>query len=162
VPIFCHIAIRVEAYRAQNGLSQCHNCQQFCHVSANSEQLPRCLWCGVCHLHKECPEKRNASSTPTCCNCRLAEEENPNVANYQDCRRAKEEMQKKKCKWHPGLPREGCSLPTSPLQAYPSRRGSQARQRSGSSLRHIRWQWQVQPQWNLGSLRPYPNTNSRQ
>jgi hypothetical protein len=31
----CHIAIRVEAYRAQNGLTQCHNCQQFGHVWAN-------------------------------------------------------------------------------------------------------------------------------
>jgi hypothetical protein len=25
----CHIAIRVEAYKAQNALTQCHNCQQF-------------------------------------------------------------------------------------------------------------------------------------
>jgi hypothetical protein len=31
---FCHIAIRVEAYRAQNALTQCHNCQQFGHVWA--------------------------------------------------------------------------------------------------------------------------------
>jgi hypothetical protein len=31
----CHIAIRVEAYRAQNGLAQCQNCQQFGHVWAN-------------------------------------------------------------------------------------------------------------------------------
>jgi hypothetical protein len=28
----CHVAIRVEAYRAQNSLTQCHNCQQFGHV----------------------------------------------------------------------------------------------------------------------------------
>jgi hypothetical protein len=28
----CHIMIRVEAYRAQNGLTQCFNCQQFGHV----------------------------------------------------------------------------------------------------------------------------------
>jgi hypothetical protein len=28
----CHIAIRVETCRAQNGLTQCHNCQQFGHV----------------------------------------------------------------------------------------------------------------------------------
>jgi hypothetical protein len=24
------------------------------------------LWCGDGHLHKECPEKENTSSTPTC------------------------------------------------------------------------------------------------
>jgi hypothetical protein len=53
----CHIAIRVEAYRAQNCLMQCHNCQQFGHVWANCKQPPRCLWCGGGHLHKECPEK---------------------------------------------------------------------------------------------------------
>jgi hypothetical protein len=28
----CHIAIRVEVYRAQNGLMHCHNSQQFGHV----------------------------------------------------------------------------------------------------------------------------------
>jgi hypothetical protein len=38
----CHIAIRVEAYRAQNGLMQCHNCQQFGHVCANCKPLPHC------------------------------------------------------------------------------------------------------------------------
>jgi hypothetical protein len=31
----CHISISVEAYRAQTGLTQCHNCQQFGHVWAN-------------------------------------------------------------------------------------------------------------------------------
>jgi hypothetical protein len=87
----CHIAIRVEACRNQNSLTQCHNCQQFGHVWANSKQPPRCLWCGGGHLHKECPEKGNASSTPACCNCRLADGE-----NYRGCSRAKEELQKKK------------------------------------------------------------------
>jgi hypothetical protein len=53
----CHIAIRVEAYGAQNGLTQCHNCQQFGHVWANCKQPPRCLWCGGGHRHKECLEK---------------------------------------------------------------------------------------------------------
>jgi hypothetical protein len=32
LPSLCHIAIRVDAYRAQNSLTQCHNCQQFGHV----------------------------------------------------------------------------------------------------------------------------------
>jgi hypothetical protein len=61
----CHITILVEAYGAQNGLTQCHNCQQFGHVWANCRQPPRCLWCGGGHLHKECPEKSNAASTPS-------------------------------------------------------------------------------------------------
>jgi hypothetical protein len=48
------------------------------------------------HMHKECPEKENTSSTPTCYNCRLAEGENPHPASYRGCRHAKDEMQKKK------------------------------------------------------------------
>ncbi|PNF22596.1 hypothetical protein B7P43_G12673 [Cryptotermes secundus] len=61
----CHIAIKVEAYRAQSGLTQCYNCQQFCHVLANCKQPPRCLWCGGGHLHKECPETGRVFSSPT-------------------------------------------------------------------------------------------------
>jgi hypothetical protein len=57
VPSLCHIAIRVDAYRAQNGLTQCHNCQQFGHVWTNCKQPLRCLWCGVSHLHKKYPRK---------------------------------------------------------------------------------------------------------
>jgi hypothetical protein len=41
----CHMAIRVGAYRAYIGLTQCHNCQQFGHVWANCKQPSRCLWC---------------------------------------------------------------------------------------------------------------------
>jgi hypothetical protein len=39
LPSLCHIAIRVEAYRAQNGLTQCHNCQKFGHICANCKPL---------------------------------------------------------------------------------------------------------------------------
>jgi hypothetical protein len=52
----CHFAIKVEAYKSQNGLTQCYNCQQFGHVWTNCKQ-----WCGGGHLHKECPEKGNVS-----------------------------------------------------------------------------------------------------
>jgi hypothetical protein len=46
LPSLCHIANTVEAYRAQNDLTQCHNCQQFGHIWANCKQPPCCLWCG--------------------------------------------------------------------------------------------------------------------
>jgi hypothetical protein len=91
----CHISIRLEAYGAQSGLTQCHNCQQFGHVSTNCRQPPRCMWCGGGHLHKECMEKENTSSTPVCCNCQLVEGEKSHPANYRGCRYAKEELQKK-------------------------------------------------------------------
>jgi hypothetical protein len=35
LPGLCHIAVRVEAYRAQNALNQCHNRRLFGHVWAN-------------------------------------------------------------------------------------------------------------------------------
>jgi hypothetical protein len=91
----CHIAIRVEAQKAQNGLTQCYNCQQFGHVWANCKQPPRCLWCGGGHLHKECPQKGNAASTPTCCNSQLAEGQKAHPSNYRGCRHAKEMLRRK-------------------------------------------------------------------
>jgi predicted Zn-ribbon and HTH transcriptional regulator len=97
----CHIMIRVEAYRAQSGLTQCHNCQQFGHVWANCKQPSRCLWCGGCHLHKECPEKENAASAPACCNCQMAEGEKPHPANCRGCRHAREELQRRKAQRAP-------------------------------------------------------------
>jgi hypothetical protein len=41
----CYIAITVELYKSQSGLTQCHNCQQFGHVWANCRQPPHA--CGV-------------------------------------------------------------------------------------------------------------------
>jgi hypothetical protein len=41
----CNIIIKVEAYRAQSGLTQCYNCQQFGHVWANCSN--RLVACGV-------------------------------------------------------------------------------------------------------------------
>jgi hypothetical protein len=87
-----HIAIRLEAHRAQKGLMQCHNCQQCGHVWANCRQPPHYLWCGGGHLHKECPEKENAA----CCNCQLVEREKLHPANYRGCRHVREELQRRK------------------------------------------------------------------
>jgi hypothetical protein len=88
----CHIAIKVEAYRAQNSLTQCYNCQQFGHIWANCRQPPRCMWCGGGHLHKDCPEKENnENSVPNCCNCSLKEGERPHPSNYRGCSHAKAE-----------------------------------------------------------------------
>lgn len=87
-----HIIIQVEAFRARTGLTQCYNCQQFGHVWAICKQPPRCLWCGGGHRHKECPEKDKENSSPSCCNCKLAEGEKPHPANYRGCKLAKEEM----------------------------------------------------------------------
>jgi hypothetical protein len=97
----CHFSIKAEAYRAQTGPTQCHNCQQFGHVWANCRQPPRCFWCGGGHLHKECPEKQNPNSTPACCNCRLAEGEKAHPDNYWGCKHAREELLKRKAQRTP-------------------------------------------------------------
>jgi DNA replicative helicase MCM subunit Mcm2 (Cdc46/Mcm family) len=77
-----HIIIKVKPYRAQTGLTQCYNCQNFGHVCSNCKQPPKCLWCGGGHLHRECPEKTNTESTPRCCNCIAVEGEKPHPASY--------------------------------------------------------------------------------
>jgi hypothetical protein len=71
----CHISIKVEAYKSQNTLTQCYDCQKISPVWANCKQPSSCFLFGDGHLHRDCPEGANASSTPTCRNCQLAEGE---------------------------------------------------------------------------------------
>jgi hypothetical protein len=92
----CYIAIKVEPYKSQTGLTQCHNCQQFGHIWENCKQPPRFLWCGGGHHHRECPAKDTDDSTPACCNCQLAEVEQPQPSNYRGCSHTKEETRHRK------------------------------------------------------------------
>jgi PAX-interacting protein 1 len=92
----CHISIKMEAYRNQNGLTQSYNCQKFGHVWANCSQPPRCMWCGGDHLHKDGPEKTNNESTPTCCNCKLVDGEKTHPSNYRGCRHAEKEIRRRR------------------------------------------------------------------
>jgi hypothetical protein len=64
----------------------------------NCKQLPRCLWCGGGHLHRECPEKTNTESTPSCCNRTLVGDKS-DLASYRGCSHAKGEE-------HNELPRD--------------------------------------------------------
>jgi hypothetical protein len=80
-----HIMIKVELYRAQTGLTQCYNCQNFGHVWANCKQPPRCLWYGGNHLHSDCPEKTNTGSTPICFSCTPEEWQKPHPMSYRGC-----------------------------------------------------------------------------
>jgi hypothetical protein len=83
--------VKVEAYMARSGLTQCYNCQKFGHVWVNCRQPPRCLWCGGGHLHKECPKSQKENSTPNCCNCKLKEGERPHPSSYRGYSNTKEE-----------------------------------------------------------------------
>jgi hypothetical protein len=77
-------------------LLKCYKCQKFGHVWVNCRQPPRCLWCGGSQLQKECPEKGKKTSTPACCNCKLADEEETHPSNYRGCSHETDEMRKKK------------------------------------------------------------------
>jgi hypothetical protein len=87
----------------------------------NCKQPPGCLWCGGGHLHKECPEK--IPILP--------------IIGAADMQRMM--CRKRSCRGHPGLQREGCSLPISALQmclcGSAPRQGREEQQTTGQSVR---------------------------
>jgi hypothetical protein len=91
----CLAAIRVEAYKAQTGFTQCYKWQKFGHAWHNCKQPTRCMWCGGGYLHK-CPEKGNAETTPKCCNWKLVDGEEPHPSNYRRCSHVRDETRKNK------------------------------------------------------------------
>jgi hypothetical protein len=109
-----HIILKVELCRAQTGLGQWCNLQNFGHVWANCEQ-PLDV-CG--HPHRECLEKTNAESTLSCCNCTLVEGKKSHPVSYQFLG-----MRKGNCKGEEHeLPWDhlgGHSSPSSPHQISP-------------------------------------------
>jgi hypothetical protein len=151
----------MEAYKAQNGLTQRFKCQQFRHVWANCRQPSRFLWCGGDHFHKECPDAEKENSTPNCCNCSLKEGERFHPSNYRGCSRAK----RRRCgrRTRDPSPRElqwGSSPPTmSPLG---SRSQWHCVVTQGSSLRCEKLSkcWaQQQKEWGNASHRATYSTN---
>jgi hypothetical protein len=99
----CYIAVKVEAYKAQTGLTQCYNCQQFGHVWANCKQPPRCLWCGMQHQNRHAAiaswGKERNNTPPTTVVAAMP---------GRSCRRRSRRE-------HPNLQRVGCSPPDSQL-----------------------------------------------
>jgi hypothetical protein len=99
--ILCHIAIRIEANKAQTGLMECHICQKFGYVWANCKQPSRSMWCGGGHKHWEFPERGNVALIPTCCNCKLVGRNEPQPSNYWGCSYAEDEIVKWKLQREP-------------------------------------------------------------
>jgi hypothetical protein len=50
------------------------------------------MWCGGGHVYKECPEKGNTASIPTCCSYKLVDEEELSKLQARQGRDAKEEV----------------------------------------------------------------------
>jgi hypothetical protein len=128
--------LKVVLYRAQTGPTQCYNCQNFDHVWANCKQSPQCLWCGGGRLHRECPEKTNTESTPSCCNCTPVEGEKPHPASYRGCSHAKREQERRRAQRAPkGSSRTFFSR--SPHQSSPTQL-HYVKTRNTSNHRHLR------------------------
>ena len=72
-----YISITVEQYRA-SGPSQCFNCQNFGHSSANCKHPARCVKCSGAHQTREC--SKTAEKPPKCCNCG-----GEHTANFRQC-----------------------------------------------------------------------------
>jgi hypothetical protein len=112
------------------------------------------VWCCGSHLHKECPEKFNAESIPTYCNCKLVDGEEPHPSYHRGCRHAKEERRNSRRK-RPRLQREGCSLLFTSPQDSLSRRRWAARHSNCSSLSRPQLDRPVPPQWEKW-VSPHP------
>jgi hypothetical protein len=119
------------------------------------------LVCGGGHLHKQCPEKGTLLQRwhAATASWRKWRKLTPPIIGAPGKQRKR--FRKGSRTENPRLQREGCSLQSSPLQVFTSRRPSEAAH-SSSGLRHARLQWQVQPQRSRGSLRPYTEKNIRQ
>jgi hypothetical protein len=78
------------------------------------------LCCSSGHLHRECSEKTNTESTPSCCNCTLTEGEKPQRASYRGYDHAKGELQRRRAQRAPKGPsgRTFFSKINSPEQSY--------------------------------------------
>ncbi|GBN88314.1 putative RNA-directed DNA polymerase from transposon X-element [Araneus ventricosus] len=65
---FMYFTETVENYRKPPGATQCWNCNQFNHSSANCGYTTRCLKCGQEHRTSECTIT-TPQDNPTCINC---------------------------------------------------------------------------------------------
>jgi hypothetical protein len=118
----CHIVIKAEAYKVQNDLKQCFNCQKFGNIWVNCRQPLCCLWCGGGHLHKECPEKKKENSTPTYCNCNLKEGDRPHPCTYRGCSMRRRRCSGERIRGPSKKIREGYLLRSSQRRNNPSQR----------------------------------------
>ncbi|XP_023703106.1 uncharacterized protein LOC111862158, partial [Cryptotermes secundus] len=100
------------------------------------------MWCGGGHLHRECPEKQNAASTPACCNCELKEEGSPIPPTFGAADTRGRNCRGGNRREHPKLRREGCSPRISLLLESPSRQRSVAAHHRSNDLRLSKFQWQ--------------------
>jgi hypothetical protein len=146
----CHISIGVVAYRAQNGLTQCHNCQQFGHVWANCKQPPRCLWCEAATYTKSAHREKTLPPLQLAATASWRREKSHTQQTVGVAGTRGRSCRGGRLREHPKLQRGGCFPPNSPRQVSPSRLRSEAVQHSSNSnLRHANPQWLILPELRL-------------
>ncbi|GBM30809.1 hypothetical protein AVEN_52603-1 [Araneus ventricosus] len=77
---FMYFTVTVENYRKPPGATQCWNCNQFKHSSANCGYTTRCLKCGQEHRTSECTII-TPQDNPTCINCGVV----GHIASWRGC-----------------------------------------------------------------------------
>jgi hypothetical protein len=133
----CYIAIKVEPYKSQTGLTQWHDCEQFSHIWANCRQPPHCLWRGGGHLHRECPEKGKEESTPVDAIVSWLKGRNLIHLTTEAAATRKRRCVGEKFRGHPSQILDGPSPPNTSRQTSPSRRFYKARPiRLGKTSHH--------------------------
>ena len=74
-----HHTIKIESYKPNPRVTQCHRCQDFGHTSRRCNLKIQCVKCGQDHLFINCPQKGSAF-TPKCANCG-----GQHTASYGNC-----------------------------------------------------------------------------
>ena len=62
------IVYKVEEFRSPVSVTQCYNCQSFCHSAKNCRSEQKCLIYGENDSHKGCPNR--VTRKPECTNCK--------------------------------------------------------------------------------------------
>jgi hypothetical protein len=130
----------VQAYRAQNALTQYHTCQQFGYVWANCKQPPCCF--DTCTRTAQGRETLLPHQHAVTARWRRERKPIPPITASAGTRRSS--YRSGSHREHPKLQQEGCSQ-ISPPQISPSRRRSEVAHSSNNDLRHSKFQCQVHP-----------------
>jgi hypothetical protein len=133
--VLCH---RVEAYRAQNGLTQCHNGQQF-------GNLPVVCGAGAATCTKSALKETTLPPLQLVVTASWRRERHPIPPIVGDAGTRRRRCKRSSPREHLILQRGECSPPTSPRQVSPSRRRSEAVQRN-NNRRRAKFLGQIHPQ----------------
>jgi hypothetical protein len=144
----CHIAIRVEAYRNQNSLTQCYNCHSLATYGQTASSHPAVCGAGPDTCTRSAPRKRKHFLHLHAATAGWRTVRNRTPPTIGDAATRRRSCRRRSYRGHPKPQREGCSPLAAPPQASPSRRHSEAAETSSSSSNHrqAKFRWIHHPQ----------------